>query len=64
MRDEWYYRRGHWVRKPAARRNSGPWTALAVAAVLGWGMFNGCLHDGTDDQPPPTPPFSSPAVPR
>ncbi|MFI9234826.1 hypothetical protein [Streptomyces sp. NPDC053079] len=63
MREEWYYRRGHWVRKPARGRSDGnsPWIALAVVAVLVWGMLNSCLNDGTSDEPAPKSPASSTA---
>ncbi|MEU5052764.1 hypothetical protein [Streptomyces sp. NPDC021096] len=64
MREEWYYRRGHWVRKPNRSRSDGnsPWIALAVVAVLVWGMLNSCLNDDASDEPAPKPPASSTAL--
>lgn len=60
MPDDRYYRRGHWVRKTVPeRRAGGTWTGLAVAAVLGWGLLNGCVGQETPADAPPSPPATS-----
>ncbi|MEU7165411.1 hypothetical protein AB0A70_12300 [Streptomyces morookaense] len=62
-KDGYYYRRGHWVRVPSGppqRRTGGAWIALAVAAVVGWGLLNGGTEDGTPHAPAPQP--SAPAT--
>ncbi|MFF4407710.1 hypothetical protein [Streptomyces sp. NPDC001404] len=62
-KDRVYYRRGHWVRvrtDPPQRRTGGAWIALAVAAVVGWGLLNGGTGDGSSSVPAPQP--SAPAT--
>ncbi|MFI9201506.1 hypothetical protein [Streptomyces sp. NPDC053048] len=56
MPEHRYYRRGHWVHRAVPdRRSSGTWTALAVAAFLGWGLLNGCTAEEPDAHREPAP---------